>query len=118
MEARISATEAALAELSRLREQFGSLILFQSGGCCEGSSPLCINEGELPIGPNDLLLGHLEGTPFYIDADQDERWNHPSFQLDISDGPTDSFSLESLDGMHFSTRTVTARRHRSTRCKR
>jgi uncharacterized protein len=101
MEAVISATEAALAELSRLRERFGPLMLFQSGGCCDGSSLLCLHEGELPVGPNDLLLGELEGIPFYIDGDQYERWNRPSFCLDVRPGAAHEFSLEAFDDMHF-----------------
>jgi uncharacterized protein len=101
----LSATDAALAELATLRERHGPLMLFQSGGCCDGSSPLCLPRDELPVGAGDLLLGELDGTPFYIDADQYERWNHPAFQLDLLPGPTDSFSLEAADGVHFVSRT-------------
>ena len=79
-ETAINATAAALAELARLRERHGPLMLFQSGGCCDGSSPLCLHEGELLVGPNDLLLGEVGGVPFYIDAEQYERWNRPRFR--------------------------------------
>jgi hypothetical protein len=102
----ISATDAALAELARLRERYGPLILFQSGGCCDGSSPLCVSEGELLIGPNDLLLGEVGGVQFYIDAEQYERWNRPAFLLDVAAGAAGSFSLEALDGLHFTTPTA------------
>jgi hypothetical protein len=101
----LSATDAALAELASLRERHGPLMLFQSGGCCEGSSPLCLHEGELLLGANDLLLGQIQGTPFYVDGDQYERWNSPALQLDLSPGASDTLSLEGLDDVHFVTRT-------------
>ncbi len=104
-DATITATDAALTELARLREGHGPLMLVQSGGCCDGSSPLCLHEGELLVGRNDLLLGELDGTPFYIDADQYGRWNQPTFELDLAAGSTDSFSLEAADGVHFVTRS-------------
>ena len=97
----LSATAAALAELARLRERHGPLMLFQSGGCCDGSSPLCLPRGELAVGPGDLLLGELDGTPFYVDAELYERWNRPAFLLDLAPGMTDAFSLEAADGVHF-----------------
>jgi hypothetical protein len=106
-EERIHATEAALAELARLRTRHGPLMLFQSGGCCDGSSPLCLQEGELRVGPNDRLLGAIDGVPFYIDAEQDDRWNRPSFMLDVAGGATDSFSLEVADDVHFVTHGAT-----------
>ena len=101
----LAATPAALAELQRLRARHGPLMLVQSGGCCDGSSPLCLARGELLVGSNDLLLGHVDGTPFYIDAEQYRRWNRPTFRLDLGEGTTDAFSLEAGDGVHFVTRT-------------
>jgi uncharacterized protein len=109
----ITATDAALAALARLRERHGPLMLFQSGGCCEGSSPLCLHEGELLVGPNDLLLGEVGGVAFYIDAEQYRRWNRPSFELDLAPGSTGSFSLEA-DGNHFVTRSSFCERADST----
>ena len=101
----IDATPAALAELARLRERHGPLMLFQSGGCCDGSSPLCLHEGELLVGPNDIELGEVGGVPFFIDAEQYERWNRPSFLLDVARGTPDAFTLEARDGIHFVTRS-------------
>jgi uncharacterized protein len=101
----LSATDAARTELAKLRQRHGPLMLFLSGGCCDGSSPLCLNRGELLVGANDLLLGQIEGTPFYIDADQYHRWNSPVFLLDLSPGASDTLSLEGLDDVHFVTRT-------------
>ncbi|HUK97167.1 MAG TPA: DUF779 domain-containing protein [Gaiellaceae bacterium] len=99
----LDATPAALAELARLRDRHGPLMLFQSGGCCDGSSPLCLHEGELLVGPNDLRLGEIDGVSFFIDAEQYERWNRPSFVLDVAVGTPDAFTLEAGDGVHFVT---------------
>jgi uncharacterized protein (DUF779 family) len=102
---RIVANDAALDAIERLTAKHGALMLFQSGGCCDGSSPLCLHAGELLTGPNDLLLGELGGMPVYIDAEQDDRWNSPQFVLDVAPGPASGFSLEGLDGIHFFTRS-------------
>jgi uncharacterized protein (DUF779 family) len=102
---RIIATPAALEAIERLQAKHGSLMLFQSGGCCDGSSPLCLKEGELLTGPNDVLLGEVGGMAVYIDSDQDERWNRPQFTLDVAPGPASNFSLEGLDGIHFITKS-------------
>ncbi len=101
----VAATEAALAVIRRLTAHHGPLMFVQSGGCCDGSSPLCLREGELLVGPGDLLLGLVGGVPFYIDTEQYERWNRPHFLLDVAQGSTDSFSLEAADGVHFVTRS-------------
>jgi uncharacterized protein (DUF779 family) len=101
----ITATDAALAALARLRDRHGPVMLFQSGGCCDGSSPMCLHAGELLVGPNDLQLGELDGTPFFIDAEQYERWGRPAFLLDVSPGAAGGFSLEALDGVHFVVRS-------------
>ena len=103
----ITATVAALAELARLRERHGLLMLFVSGGCCDGSSPLCLHEGELLVGPGDRLLGELDGVPLFIDAEQYDRWNRPGFELDLVPGTPDAFTLEAADGVHFVTRQRT-----------
>jgi uncharacterized protein (DUF779 family) len=102
---RIAATAEALDAIERLTAEHGPLMLFQSGGCCDGSAPLCLPDGELLIGPNDSLIGVLAGMPVYIDAEQDRRWKHPSFTLDVAAGPASGFSLEGLDGIHFITRS-------------
>jgi hypothetical protein len=101
---RIVATDAAIAELRRLRTEHGPLLLYQSGGCCDGSLPICLREDELVIGPNDLLLGTVDGCPVYIDVEQDERWGHPAFVLDLAAGDPEGFSLGG-GGAHFVTRT-------------
>jgi uncharacterized protein len=100
---RIVATEPALAELGRLEAEHGPLELFLSGGCCDGSSPMCFPVGELLVGPNDLLLGEVGGCPFYVDTEQYERWGTPRLELDVADGEGSGFSLEGLHGLHFLT---------------
>lgn len=102
---RIAATDAALDAIERLTEKHGALMLYQSGGCCDGSSPLCLRAGELLLGPHDVRLGEVGGMPVFIDSDQDERWRRPSFVLDVAPGPASGFSLEGLDGIHFITRS-------------
>jgi uncharacterized protein len=81
---------------------------FQSGGCCDGSSPICLGEGVLAPGPHDRLLGEVAGAPFYIDAEQDDRWNRPLFVLDLAAGPPEGFSLAGPGGTHFVSRSPEA----------
>ena len=104
MDPRVTATPAALEVIERLEAAHGPLAFFQSGGCCDGSSPICLKDGELPPGPNDVLLGRIGDAPFYIDSDQDERWKHPRFLIDVADGAATGFSLEGLADVHFVTR--------------
>jgi uncharacterized protein (DUF779 family) len=101
----VRATTAALEVIQRLEAAHGPLMFFQSGGCCDGTHPLCLQEGELPVSPNDERLGEIGGAPFYIDSDQYERWGRPRFEIDVSPGPAEGFSLEGLEGVHFVTRT-------------
>ena len=98
---RVVATEAAIAELRRLRAEYGPLELFMSGGCCDGSSPMCFPAGELRVGTNDVRIGEVTGCPFYVDAEQYERWNKPSFVLDVGPGTGSGMSLEELHDVHF-----------------
>ncbi len=102
----MTATAEALDLIERLRDKHGPLAFFQSGGCCEGSAPMCLCESDMPPGPGDLLLGEIGGTPFYIDAEQYARWGRPRFLIDVCPGAAESFSLEGLEGMHFLTRTI------------
>lgn len=106
--AAVSATRAALEVIDRLGAAHGSLMFFQSGGCCDGTHPLCLKEGEFPLGAGDLRLGEIGGAPFYIDAEQYERWRRPRFVIDVSPGEAEGFSLEGLEGVHFVTKTPCA----------
>ncbi len=99
-EARVSATPPVLELLERLATRYGPLVIHQSGGCCDGSSPICLPAGELPPGADDVLLGVVGGTPVYVDRDQDNRWQNPLLTIDLSSGPAMGFSLESVEGVH------------------
>jgi len=98
----ISATPRATEMVRRLVGEHGPLAIYQSGGCCDGSLPLCLLADELGQGPNDMLLGHVAGVPFYIDAEQYERWGEPEFLLDVACGAPEGFSLGQPDA-HFVT---------------
>jgi uncharacterized protein (DUF779 family) len=84
-----------------LEAAHGPLMFFQSGGCCEGSSPMCLRAGELPPSPHDVCLGKIGGAPFLIDEEQYERWNRPRFVVDVSPGAAEGFSLEGSLDVHF-----------------
>ncbi len=101
----VHATPAAVEAIERLREQHGSIVFHQSGGCCDGSAAMCLTEAELPAGPNDIVLGEIAGVPFLIDAEQYERWGRPDFEIDLAPGAAESFSLEGADGVHFISRS-------------
>jgi uncharacterized protein (DUF779 family) len=101
MPQRVTATSAALDLLERLRARHGDLIVHLSGGCCDGSSPMCLRAADLPASPHDVELGVLSGAPVVIDADQDRRWKRPSFHLDVAEGAAGGFSLEALEDLHF-----------------
>ena len=97
-----TATPRAAAMVKRLVGEHGPVAIYQSGGCCDGSLPLCLLADELGQGPNDVLLGEVEGVPFYIDADQYQRWSEPEFLLDVASGAPEGFSLGLRDA-HFVT---------------
>ena len=103
--ARISATPAAREAIRRLRAARGEGLMFvQSAGCCAGSVPMCFPAGELIIGDVDLLLGVIEGCPFYIDARTYKSWDNPQLVLDIAPGNPEGFSLGPSCGLQFVTR--------------
>jgi len=101
----VQATPAALEAIRRLEAAHGPLMFFQSGGCCDGTSPMCLKEGELPLSPSDVRLGEIGASSFYIDSEQYDRWGRPPFLIDVSPGAAEGFSLEGVDGVHFVTRT-------------
>ncbi|MEG4069813.1 DUF779 domain-containing protein [Microcoleus sp. Pol11C2] len=104
--AKVTATESALKLINYLKTQHGELMFYQSGGCCDGSSPMCFPDGELIIGDGDILLGEIGGCPFYIAAQQYKYWQHTQLIIDVAAGPGGSdFSLEGPDGERFITRS-------------
>ncbi len=99
-EGRVSATPPVLELLERLAARYGPLVIHQSGGCCDGSSPICLPAAELPPGPEDVLLGVVGDTPVFVDRDQDARWRRPVLRIGLSPGPAMGFSLEGTEGVH------------------
>lgn len=102
---RVTATDAALDLMEKLKKRHGPLMFHQSGGCCDGSSPMCYEEGELRTGDTDVHLGDIGGTPFYMSKDQYEYWKHTQLIIDVVDGRGGMFSLEGPEGKRFLTRS-------------
>jgi len=98
-------TEEAAAVLRQLEAEHGPLLFHQSGGCCDGSSPMCYPRTEFRIGGRDVLLGEIGGTPFYIGALQFEVWEHTQLIIDVVPGRGGGFSLEAPLGVRFLTRS-------------
>ena len=102
---RVSATPRALELIRELAARHGALLFHQSGGCCDGSAPMCLQRGELLIGEQDVLLGEIGGQPFYIGAAQFEYWKHTHLIIDVVSGRGGMFSLEGPLGVRFLTRS-------------
>ncbi len=101
----VSATDAALSWIARLVEAHGPVLFFQSGGCCDGSAPMCWPVGEFRIGERDVLLGTVGGAAFWIGGDQHARWKHTDLVLDVVPGRGAGFSLEAPEGVRFIVRS-------------
>jgi uncharacterized protein (DUF779 family) len=99
--AQVVATEAALSLIEKLRAQHGPLMFYQSGGCCDGSAPMCYVRGELMVGDHDVLLGHVGSEPFYIAEALFEYWVGSQLILDAEPGRGGMFSLDGTTGLHF-----------------
>jgi uncharacterized protein (DUF779 family) len=102
---RVIATPAALALIARLEQQHGPLMFHQSGGCCDGSAPMCYLAGEFRTGASDVRLGAIGAAPFYIGAAQFEYWRHTQLIIDVVPGRGAGFSLEAPEGLRFLTRS-------------
>lgn len=102
---RIEATPAAKALIDELRSKHGDLMFHQSGGCCEGSAPMCLKAGEMLVGASDVKLGDVHGVPFYMAKFQFEYWEHTHLTLDAIAGHGGQFSLEQGSGKHFIIRS-------------
>lgn len=102
---RVTATPAALELIARLQGKHGPLLFHQSGGCCDGSAPMCYPRGEFIVGDNDVLLGEIGGQPFYMGAAQYEYWKHTHLIIDVVPGRGGMFSLEGPEGLRFLTRS-------------
>jgi uncharacterized protein (DUF779 family) len=102
---RVIATDAALALIETLTKKHGPVMFHQSGGCCDGSAPMCYPQGDLIVGDHDKLLGEIGGMPFYISDSQFEYWKHTQLIIDVVSGRGGMFSLEGPEGKRFLTRS-------------
>ena len=98
-------SEAAAALMAELRVEHGPLMFHQSGGCCDGSAPMCYPRREFKIGQRDVLLGMLGETPFFIGAAQFEYWQHTHLTVDVVPGRGAGFSVEGPKGLRFLIRS-------------
>ncbi len=102
---RVKVTDEAKKVIGELRAKFGELMFHQSGGCCDGSSPMCYEAGEFLVGSSDVWLGEIDGCDFYMAKDQFEFWQHTELTIDVTEGRGASFSLEIPFGVRFVTKS-------------
>ena len=102
---RVSATPAALALIDQLQQKHGALLFHQSGGCCDGSAPMCFPANEFMVGDVDVKLGEIGGVPFYMSESQFTYWEHTHLIIDVIPGSGGMFSLERPTGLRFLTRS-------------
>jgi hypothetical protein len=101
----VIATLPALALIDKLRTRHGPVLFHQSGGCCDGSSPMCFPQDDFIVGDNDVQLGEIGGAPFYISRPQFEYWKHTQLIIDLVEGRGGMFSLENGEGVRFLVRS-------------
>ena len=104
MTPRVSATPAALALIETLTAEHGPILFHQSGGCCDGSSPMCYPQDDFIVGDRDVKLGEIGGAPVYIGASQFELWRHTQLIIDVVPGRGGMFSLDNGRELRFLTR--------------
>lgn len=103
---RVLITEEAQKVVDTLRKRFGSELMFhQSGGCCDGSAPMCFEKGDFKVGSQDIWLGQVYGCDFFMSRDQFEYWKHTQLTLDVTPGRGSSFSIEIPMGIRFIIRS-------------
>ncbi|TNF69722.1 MAG: DUF779 domain-containing protein [Bacteroidetes bacterium] len=102
---RVAVTPAAIKVIEQLRQENGPLMFHQSGGCCDGSSPMCYPEGDLMLDDSDIWLGQISGCDFYMSRDQYAYWKHTKLTIDVVPGRGSSFSLEIPLGVRFLIRS-------------
>jgi uncharacterized protein (DUF779 family) len=102
---RVEITDAATEIVARLKGIHGALMFHQSGGCCDGSAPMCYPAGDFRVGPQDVLLGEIAGCQFYIGAAQFDYWQHTQLIIDVVPGRGSGFSVEAPEGVRFLTRS-------------
>ncbi|SCW28571.1 hypothetical protein SAMN04487970_1001259 [Paenibacillus tianmuensis] len=102
---KVLATDEALALIRQLQDKYGPVMFHQSGGCCDGSSPMCYPEGEFLLGEQDVRLGEMGGAPFYMSQAQYDYWKYTQLIIDVVPGRGGMFSLEGPEGKRFLTRS-------------
>ena len=102
---RVLITDAAAAMVEKLKARHGPLMFHQSGGCCDGSAPMCFPDGDLKVGAQDVRLGTIAGCPFFIGTAQFEYWRHTQLIIDVVPGRGAGFSVEAPEGVRFLTRS-------------
>lgn len=103
---RVLITDAATELVARLVARHGPVMFHQSGGCCDGSAPMCYPDGDFIIGDHDVLLGMVDpGVPVWISGPQFAAWKHTQLIIDVVPGRGAGFSLEAPEGMRFLTRS-------------
>lgn len=102
---RVSATPEAIAMIDKLAAMHGPLLFHQSGGCCDGSAPMCYPRTEFRVGAQDVYLGEIGGQPLYMGRAQFEYWQHTHLIIDVVPGRGSGFSLEAPEGVRFLTRS-------------
>ena len=105
MEDKVSATPAALDLIATLQAEYGPILFHQSGGCCDGSSPMCYPQGDFLVGDQDVKLGEIGGAPVYISGPQYEAWKHTELIIDVVPGRGGMFSLDNGREVRFLTRS-------------
>jgi len=98
---RVLADTDASTLIAELKSRFGELMFHQSGGCCDGSSPMCFEKGEFKLGGSDVKLGEIDGCEFWMSKDQFEYWQHTQLTIGVTKGRGSSFSIEIPTGFRF-----------------
>ncbi len=102
---RVVATRAALALIAKLEVRHGPVMFHQSGGCCDGSAPMCYPRGEFRTGGSDVELGAIGSATFWMSASQFAHWKHTQLIIDVVPGRGSGFSMEAPEGVRFLTRS-------------
>ncbi|MFQ6181081.1 DUF779 domain-containing protein [Sinorhizobium meliloti] len=104
-EPRVLATDAAIDLIREIRRDHPDILFHQSGGCCDGSSPMCYPADDYIVGDNDVKLGEIDGVPVYISSSQYEVWKHTQLIIDVVSGRGGMFSLDNGREKRFLTRS-------------
>jgi uncharacterized protein (DUF779 family) len=102
---RVTISPKAIEVVNQLKARFGELMFHHSGGCCDGSQPMCFEKGDFKLGQSDVCLGTIEGCEFWMSIDQFEYWKHTQLLIDIAPGRGSSFSIEIPLGLRFLTKS-------------